>query len=248
VDVNGRLVGINTAILSRSGGSNGIGFAIPSALVAQFVRQAEAGHDSFQRPWAGVDGQPVSADMAEGLGLGAPGGIVISQLHPQSSFLDAGFQPGDVITAVDGHPVNPPAEMVFRMSVAGIGTKARITHVRRGKTDEVNVRLIAAPDVPPRAPLQTGRRSAIPGMTLSTVNPAVIGEYGLPLTARGVVVEDPGAVGLRAGLRVGDMLRAINDVPVTNTETAARLLGKARRWLSLDVQRGTRRMALRFRL
>lgn len=248
VDVNGRLIGINTAILSRSGGSNGIGFAIPSALVSQFVRQARAGNTHFERPWAGINGQPVMADMAEGLGLDRPGGVVIAQLHPQSSFLDAGFQPGDVIVAVDGHPVNTPAEMLFRMSVKGIGTEARITRIRGGERNHVSVRLIAAPDVPPRGQLATGRRSAIPGMTLSTVNPAVLNEYGLPLSARGVVVDDPGPVGLRAGLRRGDILRTINEVPVSDAAGAIDLLRQARRWLFLDVQRGAQRLTMRLRL
>lgn len=248
VDVNGHLIGINTAILSRSGGSNGIGFAIPSRLVSQFVTQARAGKSTFERPWAGMDGQPVTADMAEGLGLEAPGGVVISQLHPQSSFLDAGFQPGDVITAVDGHAVNTPAEMIFRMSVTGIGTEASISHVRNGEESETDVRLIAAPDTPPRAQLTTGRNSAIPGMALSTVNPAVISEYALPLTSRGVVVDDPGQIGLRAGLRAGDILRGINDIVVETSADAEAALEEARRHLFLDVQRGTQRLTMRFRL
>jgi len=248
VDVNGRLIGINTAMLSRSGGSNGIGFAIPSALVAQFVAQARAGNTAFLRPWSGLDGQPVTADMAEGLGLDRPGGVVVSQLHPQSAFLAAGLQAGDVITAVDGQPVNTPAEMIFRMSVKGIGAEARITRIREGARGEVDVSLIEAPDHPPRGRRVTGRAAAIPGMTLSTVNPAVIAEFGLPLTARGVAVDDPGRIGRRAGLRAGDVLRAINDIPVIDADGAEQLLNEARRRLFLDVQRGTRRMTMRYRL
>jgi len=248
VDVNGRLIGINTAILSRSGGSNGIGFAIPSALVAQFVRQARAGNAAFERPWAGLDGQPVTAELAEGLGLDRPGGVVVSQLHPQSPFRAAGVRPGDVITAVDGYPVNTPAEMIFRMSVAGIGKETVVTRLRRGEVREVTIAMIRAPDTPPRGQLTTGRKSAIPGMTLSTVNPAVISEHDLPLSAEGAVVDDPGRVGRRAGLRAGDVLRAINEVPVKTSEAAASLLRDARRWLALEVQRGARRLSLRFRL
>ncbi len=248
VDVEGRLIGINTAILSRSGGSNGIGFAIPSALVAQFVRQARAGFTEFQRPWAGIDGQPVTAEVAEALGLSRPEGVVIVQLHPQSSFRAAGLQAGDVITAVDGQPVNTPAEMIFRMSVRGVGTRARIGYIRDGEAAETQVDLISPPDDPPRAQLVTGRRAAIPGMTLSTINPAVIVEHDLPLTARGVVVDDPGPVGLRAGLRRGDILRLINDQPVSDTAQAETLLEGARRWLFLDVERAGRRLSMRFRL
>src|SRR6056297_2018253 len=159
VDINGRLIGVNTAILSRSGGSNGIGFAIPSALVAQFVTQARAGNSRFQRPWAGLAGQPVTADMVEGLGLERPGGLVISQVHPQSAFARAGIEPGVVITAVDGLPVNTPAEMLFRMSVAGIGAASTITYIHDVAVREVTLDLIAPPDMPPRAHLVTGRQT-----------------------------------------------------------------------------------------
>ncbi|MEO3416560.1 trypsin-like peptidase domain-containing protein [Roseovarius sp. CAU 1744] len=248
VDMAGRLIGINTWILSRSGGSNGIGFAIPSALVAEFVAQARAGKDRFTRPWAGLSGQPVMADMAESLGLDRPGGIVISQVHAQSPFREAGIRPGDVITEVDGQPVNTPAEMIYRMSVAGMGATSSLSVIRDGTKEAATVALIPAPDDPPRAEVQTGRLSAIPGMTLSNINPAVIDEYGLSLSATGVLVVDPGRAGLRAGLRKGDILRGINDEAAADTGTAAALLEQRMRWLSLDVQRGTQRSVLRFRL
>jgi len=247
VDVNADLIGINTAILSRSGGSNGIGFAIPSALVAQFVEQARAGHDAFQRPWAGLGGQPVTPDMAEGLGLTRPEGIVISQVHPESSFAGQ-IEPGDVIAAVDGQPVNSPAEMVFRMSLAGIGDTARITRQRDGKAEEIDVPMIAAPEVPLRNPTRTGHRAALPEMVLSTINPAVIDAYGLPLMAEGVIVDDPGPYGARAGLRPGDILREINGIAVSDSATAVEALARASRTLSIEVMRNGRRMALRLRL
>ena len=90
VDMAGRLIGINTQILTRSGGSNGIGFAIPADLVAAFVDQAKAGNDTFQRPWAGMSGQPVDAEMAETFGSDRPSGIIISGLHAESPFHAAG--------------------------------------------------------------------------------------------------------------------------------------------------------------
>lgn len=248
VDVNGQLIGINTSILSRSGGSNGIGFAIPSALVAQFVDQARAGNADFERPWAGLSGQPVTADMVEGLGLDRPGGIVLSQVHPASAFAQVAMGPGDVITAVDGLPVNTPAEMIFRMSVKGIGEDAVMTVWRDGKAQDISLSLIAAPNDPPRDQRQTSRSSAIPGLTLSTVNPAVIADYDLPLMATGVVVDDPGQVGLRAGLRTGDILLSINDMKPKSSDAAAKALRQAKRGLALEVQRGTKRMVMRFRL
>ena len=248
VDVNGQLIGINTQILSRSGGSNGIGFAIPSALVAQFVAQARAGETEFQRPWAGLGGQPVTADMAEGLGLDRPGGLVISEVHPQSGFAAAGVAAGDVITAVDGQPVNTPAEMIFRMSVAGLGAETTITRIRDGQAEDITLALTAPPNDPPRAQVETGRRSAIPGMMLSTINPVVVAEHDLPLAAKGVVVDDPGQIGARVGLRPGDVLRTINGAECSDTDVAQALLVGAEGWLTLEIQRAGQRLVMRFRL
>ncbi|MEX1234942.1 MAG: trypsin-like peptidase domain-containing protein [Roseovarius sp.] len=248
VDTNGRLIGINTSILSRSGGSNGIGFAIPATLVGQFVEQARAGETAFQRPWAGVTGQPVSYDMAEGLGFGRAGGIILSDMHPASPFGAAGLAPGDVILAVDGQEVNGPAEMIYRMSVAGLGAEVAMQVVQNGETREVTVPMVRAPDTPPRATLVTGSRAAVPGVTLSTINPAVMAEYDLPLTAAGALVEDPGEIGARAGLRAGDIIMGVNGAAVTDSASAEAALEAAERGLALDVQRGQRRLSMRFRL
>lgn len=248
VDINGDLIGINTRILSRSGGSNGIGFAIPSALVAQFVAQARAGKTVFERPWAGLSGQPVGADMTEALGLTSPGGLLVSDIHPQSPFAEVGIAPGDVITHVDGQPVNAAPDMIYRMSVAGIGGETRITRLRNGEEDQLTLKLGVAPEDPPRDTRETSEDTLIPGLTVSTVNPGVIAERNLPLTAQGVVVESTGRVGQRAGLRPGDILREINGEAVRSTRDVETLLSQGGRWLTLDVQRGAKRSTLRFRL
>lgn len=211
IDINGDLIGVNTRILTRSGGSNGIGFAIPANLVATFVEQAKAGNTRFEKPWAGASGQPVDADIAESLGLDRPGGILVSSLHPASPFLAAGIEAGDVILAVDGQPVTNGAEMIFRMSVAGQGGTAKIAGIFSGQPGQVEVALIAPPELPSRDTLNTSRRTVLPGVTVSRINPALSAEMGLPLSAEGVVVETPGDLGARIGLRVGDVLLGINE-------------------------------------
>ncbi|PJE26294.1 Periplasmic pH-dependent serine endoprotease DegQ precursor [Pseudooceanicola marinus] len=248
IDINGDLIGVNTSILSRSGGSNGIGFAIPASLVAQVLDQAEAGNDRFQRPWAGITGQSVDADMAAHFGLDRPEGIAITQMHPASPFADAGFQPGDVILAVDGMPVSSPPEMIFRMTVAGLGNAVWVTRLRDGREREIEVTLAPPPEDPPRDPVTTGQASALPGMRLITVNPAVIAENQLPQDARGAMIDDPGAIGARAGLQRGDVIQAVNDTVVDGAPMAEVALTRANVFLQLTVLRDGRSLSLRFRL
>ena len=247
IDTAGQLIGVNTSILTRSGGSNGIGFAIPADLVAAFVAQARAGEVAFSRPWAGLAGQPVDADMAGPLGLDRPGGIIVSGLHRASPFNAAGLQVGDVIVSVDDQPVNTPSEMVYRMSVAGLGHSARVGVRRDGVLQEMTVALIAAPDEPDRAEVTLGTRSLLPGLRAARINPAVISELNLPLESSGVVVMDAGRYGPRVGLRDGDVILSVNGVEVAETHSLAALLSGEVRRIQMVIQRGDRRVALRFR-
>ena len=248
IDIQGRLVGVNTSILTKSGGSNGIGFAIPADLVAAFMAQAQAGVEQFVRPWAGISGQPVDADMAGPLGLDRPGGIIVSGLHPVSPFLAAGLQVGDVIVAVNDQLVNTPAEMIFRMSVAGSGQTVKVKRLRGGQDAVIDVALIVAPDDPPRAQITLGERSLLPGLTLARVNPALMTEMNLPLETTGVVVVDPGPFAPRVGVRPGDVILNVNGVEVTHPDEAETLLGGQVRRVQMLIQRGNRRISLRFRV
>ncbi len=248
IDVNGNLIGINTSIISRSGGSNGIGFAIPSNLVDQFVVQALDGNAEFARPWAGMSGQPVDSDLAGSLGLAVPEGILISDLHPESPFSKAGFKVGDVITEVDGLPVNSPPEMLFRMSVRGIGDSAAITRNRDGEDIVTDVAMMAAPDQPPANPITLGDKTAIPGLSVARINPAVITRLGLPQTATGVVVVDPGRIGARAGLKPGDLLLDINGATIATTKDVDDALTDPGRRLDIDALRRGQTVRLRLRL
>ncbi|KIC46670.1 serine protease [Ruegeria sp. ANG-S4] len=248
IDVNGDLIGINTSILTRSGGSNGIGFAIPANLVAEFLRQAQNGNTSFVSPWAGMAGQHMSADIAESLGLVIPLGVVISDLHALSPLADAGLRVGDVVTHVDGDEVNSPAEMKFRMSVAGVGGNSVLTLMRGEESLDVEVALIKAPDTPAAEETTLDEETVLPDLTVARVNPEVISRLGLLLSQTGVAVVDPGPYGGRAGLRVGDVLVGINGEEMERPEDVVNALTDPGRRLNLDVLRGGRSVSLRFRL
>ncbi|MBL4918362.1 Do family serine endopeptidase [Szabonella alba] len=245
IDMNGRLIGVNTAILSRSGGSNGIGFAIPANLVAEVLRQAEAGGTRFERPWAGVGGQEVDAAMAEALGLDRPGGIVITELHPQSPFGAAGLQPGDVILALGGAEVNSPQEVMFRLAVAGIGQETSVEYARDGARAEVTLRLDAAPGGD--GPALTITEGALAGLSATEIDPSTIVELDLPLAAQGVVVTGLEGPLLRSGLAAGDVILGINGVAVETLADLAELSEQQTRNWALDVLRQGQRVRLRFR-
>jgi len=248
IDVKGALIGINTSILTRSGGSNGIGFAIPANLVAEFVNQARAGNVQFERPWAGMAGQPVDGDLAASLGLTIPEGILVSELHPDSPFQKAGLQVGDVITRVDGDPVNTPAEMVFRMSVIGIGGSAQVTRLRDGTESTVEVAMIVAPNDPPSQEITLDDRTVLPGLSVARVNPAVIARFGLRLTLDGVIATDPGALGIRVGVQRGDQFLAINGTEIETPDDVRRALTDPGRRVDVVLMRRGQRVSLRFRL
>ena len=206
------------------------------------------GQDRFLRPWAGMNGQAVDADLSDGLGLALPGGVVISELHAASPFAAAGIVVGDVILAVDDLPVNTPAEMIYRMSVRGIGASVTVDYMRGGRPAEARVTLIAPPDDPPREELVLGRGDRFEGLRLARLNPALRDELGLAANASGVIVLEPGAVGARIGLRAGDILLAVGRYAIERPSEAARLLAQASGRVAVQVQRGNRRLALRFRV
>jgi Do/DeqQ family serine protease len=248
VDTAGRLVGINTAILTRDGGSNGIGFAIPSNLVATVVAQAKAGAQSFVRPWAGLSGQGMDATLAESLGLDRPDGVLVSEIHPASPFAALGIRPGDVILSVDGAPTNTPQEMMFRLAARGLGADVGVVWVTGGKRREGMLTLAAAPDTPAADPVTVTDRVPLRGLTVARINPALIVAHDLPLMAEGVVVTQVEDYAAGSGLQPGDILLGVNGQAVQRPDDVLPLSVMQSRLWQLDVIRDGRALRLRFRV
>ncbi|PTX57198.1 Do/DeqQ family serine protease [Litoreibacter ponti] len=248
VDVNGKLIGVPTSILTRSGGSNGVGFAIPANLVARYVEQARAGNDSFVQPWAGIFGQAVDFSLAEGFGLTVPEGVVISSMHPVSPFAEAGLALGDIVLSVDGQAVNSPAEMLFRMSVRPVGDTIAVEYLSDGTIEQAEVALIEAPDTPARD-ARVIEDGPLAGLGVSNINPAVQSELRLPTSMdTGVVVTRLTGPLRRLGLRVGDVLDQINGLEIEGTgDVATAATMNTRRW-RVDGVRGGQRFSYRFRI
>jgi len=244
VDMAGRLLGIPTSIVTRSGGSNGIGFAIPANLVAQYVAQAQAGADEFARPWAGVTVQAVTGPIAEAMEMEVPHGVIVNDLHALSPYAAAGLKAGDVILAINGDAVDAPAELRFRMLTAGLGADAVVDYLRKGKARRAEVAMIPAPDTPPAREVTVQTRSALQGMSIATINPKIMERFGLPVSATGVIVTGLDGPSLRSGVKPGDLILSLNREKVQDTDKVLDILSDRPRRVRLELQRGRQRAVI----
>ncbi len=245
VDLGGTLVGINTAIFTRGGGSIGIGFAIPANLVKARLAALERG-DDFVPPWLGVEVRGVDAALAEALGLDRPRGVVVERVHPASSAARAGIRPGDVILAVDGFAVGDSAGLGYRIALRAPGERARLDLWRRGRERSMTVALTAPPEEPPPEVTLLRGRHPLDGARVANLSPALAEELGFDPFARGVVVLEiaRGGFARRLGLRPGDRILAVNGREVGEVRELERLLAEPRRRYDITIARGERRFTL----
>jgi len=224
VNMAGQLVGINSQIFTRSGGSNGIGFAIPVNMVKAVIKSARAG-GKIVRPWVGGDFQDVTPAIAESLGFDRPQGVLIADLNKESPLLAAGLKRGDVILTVDGKPVSDAQELDYRLATLSVGDRARISYSRDRQTYVAEVKLIAAPEIPPRQQTLIRGRSPFTGLEVVNISPAVAEEFNLSATAEGVAVSDvKGGYAAQVGFQKGDILMSINGVKIKSVDELRRVL------------------------
>ncbi len=211
VGVDGKLAGINTAIYSRSGGSNGIGFAIPSNMVATVIGGAVAGGE-IVRPWLGARGQRVDHELARSLGLPRPTGVLVNSIHPESPARRAGLRVGDVIVSVEGKEIADEHALGFRVATLEIDGTAVLDIVRDGARLTLEISLRQAPEVPPRDVTKITGENPYSGAEIANLSPALAEELSMDTHATGVIVLRilRGSPADRIGLEPGDILLRLN--------------------------------------
>ncbi|HLH11135.1 MAG TPA: DegQ family serine endoprotease [Methylovirgula sp.] len=240
VDMNGRLVGINSAIVSQTGSSVGIGFAIPANMVKIVVASAKAGNSEVKRPWLGAGLQNVTKEIAESLGLDRPIGVLVTDVTPKSPAEEAGLRHGDLIVGVDQQPIVDVESFTYRFATKPLGSTATLAVVRDGKPIALQVRLTTAPETP-RDPVKISGDSPFAGATVINISPAVAEEYSLDSAKQGVVVAEVEEESRAAALNLqkGDVILAVNDTRIATTRDLARVTGSQHYFWKISISRGS---------
>jgi Do/DeqQ family serine protease len=239
VDMTGRLAGVNTAIYSRSGGSQGIGFAIPSNMVRVVVASAKSGGKAVKRPWLGARLQAVTPEIAETLGLKLPTGALVANVTPNSPAARAGLKLSDLIVAIDGQTVDDPNAFDYRFATHPLGGTSQIDVQRGGKTVKLTVPLEPAPDTD-RDEVVLTTRSPLQGAKVANISPAVADELHLDSNTEGVVVTDlaDGGTAADVGFQKGDIILAVNNQKIAKTSDLVKATKDTARLWRIVVVRG----------
>ncbi len=211
VDMDGRLVGVNTMIFSRGGGSNGIGFAIPSEMVKRIVDAAVNG-GTLVRPWLGAKGEGVTTNVAQSMGLDRPRGVIISEIFKGGPAEEAGLRKGDVVLSVDGREVFDDRGMKFIAATKAEGETVSLTILRNGAEQNLNVRLAAPPGTTKAEMMQVGGRNPFTGAQVAELSPALADELGLDPFQTGMLVYSVPSrtIARNLGFQPGDVIKEVN--------------------------------------
>jgi Do/DeqQ family serine protease len=224
VDLAGRLVGINTAIFSRSGGSQGIGFAIPANMVQVVVASAKTGGSAVKRPWLGAKLQTITPEIADSIGLKRPAGALIASVVAASPAAKGGLRAGDVIVAVDGQPVDDPNAFDYRFATKPLGGTTQLGVWRAGHDTTAAIALQTAPETE-RDEVVIRARSPFSGVKIANLSPALADELQLQNVDSGVVVVDvdDGSIARNVGFQRGDVIQEVNGEPIAKTRDLERV-------------------------
>ena len=247
VDMAGRMVGINTAIFSRSGGSQGVGFAIPANMVRVVVASAKTGGSLVKRPWLGANLQAVTPELSKEFDLKRPAGAVITNVGAGGPAARAGLKAGDVIVSVDGQAVDDPNAFNYRFTTRPLGGKAELGVVRGGRESKVAVALETAPDLP-REEIAITSRSPFLGAKVANLSPALADELRLGASTEGVVVVEieGGTLAQNLGFQRGDVVLAVNNQKIVKTRDLERIVQAGSRLWRITILRGGQQISAVF--
>jgi Do/DeqQ family serine protease len=249
VDMAGDLIGVNTAIVSASGASAGVGFAIPAATARQVIDAAMSGGHAVVRPWLGVKAQALTGEMARSLGLAAPQGVVVAEVWPDGPAAKAGVAQGDVIVSVDGQEVDDEAALNYRVGAMKPGHGAQLVVRRNGAPAKtVEARVDTPPGLPAAEPLTVTGRNPFAGATVVNLSPAAAIDDGVdPFAGKGVMVTKiEGGYAQSIGLHPGDFIRQINGRPIAVTSDVAAATRAAAATWSVVIERAGQTITAQF--
>ncbi|MDA1089064.1 MAG: Do family serine endopeptidase [Proteobacteria bacterium] len=239
VSLGGKLVGVNSAIFSKSGGSLGIGFAIPANMV-RAVLNGITRDGRLVRPWLGAAGQSINQDIATSLGLPLPSGVLISNIYKGAAAAAAGLRVGDVVMTLDGHEVNDQQALRYRIATLPVGSVVPLRVWRLKKVLELTLTLAPPPETPPRNVMTLDGQQPLSGARVANMSPGFAIEIGLDPFARGVMIVDlqRGAPAHRLGFQIGDMVRTVNGEKVASVAQLQSLASKKAASWEVTFERG----------
>ncbi len=243
VNLSGELIGVNTAIFSRSGGSNGIGFAIPAELVARAVDSALS-EGRIVRPWMGARTNAVDSALAATLGLDRARGAIISEIYPGGPAALAGLEARDVVLSVDDTQINDGSGLRFKLATLKRGERADVTVWRDGRERNFKIRAEVPQEIPARDETFLDGFNPLDGATVVNMSPALGEEIGVDPYTQGVLVM---SVARRSaaqynGLRPGDLVVSVNRKEIDSARALGDYLkssGEREEW-ALSIDRGGR--------
>jgi Do/DeqQ family serine protease len=243
VNTKGELVGVNTAIFSRSGGSNGIGFAIPAEMVKRVV-DAAMNEGTFVRPWLGLAAQSVSYDIAKAQGLDRPVGVMVTEVYDDGPADRSGLRRGDLVTAIDGREVFDEKGLKFLAAVRSPGDEAFLTVLRGGKTQNIGVKVEPPPGAREADIVLLDGRTAFSGARVVELSPRLAEENGLDPFQKGSGIYVHSVMRrsiARNFFRPGDIVRSVNGVQTKTVDELKSALsaGKESSW-DIEIERNGR--------
>lgn len=247
-DVEGRLIGINSAIYSKSGGSNGIGFAVPSEMV-KVVLHSVGSQKPPQKPWLGIQGSEMTPVIAEAIGIDSPIGVYINKLYPKGPADIAGLKVGDIIRKVDGKDITDISGLEFIVATRQVGSETAIEIMREGKLQQVRFPLTPPTDTVPRDTTKLGGKHPLTGAIVANLSPALATELSLNVFDGGVVItkSPQDTTPFRLGFEEGDLILQINNQKISNVKELTEKLNNTNEQWIISFKRGQETLSISVR-